>query len=1157
MGLDGSLEEIAIMRCALLLSGALTTAAWAGPIDEPSPRPNGPFEHHHRCHALVGADVVTEPGTRLEKATIILRDGRIESIGVDAPIPADARLWPMQDQIIYAGFIEPAMHIDIEVPPAGHENHWNDQIHPQLDLGSGQGLTALSASDTKSLRKAGYCVAAIYPDDGILRGGGAITTLPESAEQRVSYGPTPFIAAAFDRSGWGNGKGPGSLMGSIALVRQTLSDAAWYAAAHAAAERNGLEPPSRRDDLAALEAVVDGTRSLLVNVRDEKEAMRAGRLARELDFPLALIGSGDEFKDISGITSLNCAVIVPVKYPKRPSLSSIDDAMRVPLRGLQEWEQAPTNLRRLQQAGVTTCVTTETLKKPSDVHESLEKAIKAGLDSDAALAQITTEPAALLGLGDRLGSLKPGMAAHLVVCDGDLFDSDTKILETWVSGHRHDHERDPLVELSGSGTILIGDTEADATLDTAKTKLNITLPDDTKVKVKKVSLSGHRLSAAIDGRILGMEHWLRLAGVVRGDRVLGRVVLPDGTSLPMHLVINEAGAEDDQRDDDTGEPTEDTDEPNTPTLAGSWVGSIQLGSEFSAPIEIVVEHADETITGTLLMMEQEMPLGEGTWDEETGSIAFQGDDPTGGAYSVAAMVDGDTIEGVASSPMGDAEFTVSRATDDPPVDTGEDATLRWTGIPEQIPYPLGARGRLSPIQPQDIRFEHATLWTAGEAGIIDDGCLVVRDGRIAYAGPMAGAPDSTEQTIDTTGLHITPGLIDCHSHTGIDGGVNEFNKACTAEVGIGDVVAGDDMNWYRQLAGGLTGANQLHGSANPIGGRNSVVKIRWGQPARGFPNAAAPRGIKFALGENVKRSSGRYPDTRMGVEAFIRDRLSEARAYAARWERWNAMSSEQQSTLIPPRRDYEFDTLAEILAGDRLIHCHSYRQDEILALLRTCEDFGITIGTLQHILEGYKVADDIAAHGCGASSFSDWWAYKLEVMDAIPWNGAIMHDQGVVVSFNSDDGELASRMNDEAAKAVRFGGLPPEEAIKFVTLNPAIQLHIDDSTGSLEAGKDADFAIWNRDPLDSYSLCMQTWIDGTRYFDRSEDAELAARDAADRQRLVEVVLLEGLGKPPELAKPEDATEEDATPAWVRNPYDTVDDHRGCCGIPAEHEESMK
>ena len=311
----------------------------------------------------------------------------------------------------------------------------------------------------------------------------------------------------------------------------------------------------------------------------------------------------------------------------------------------------------------------------------------------------------------------------------------------------------------------------------------------------------------------------------------------------------------------------------------------------------------------------------------------------------------------------------------------------------------------------------------------------------------------------------------------------------------------------------------------------------------------ATKGIKFALGENVKRSSGRYPDTRMGVEAFMRDRLAAARSYDEAWDRWNALDDATKATRIPPRRDIELDTLAEVLHGERLIHCHSYRQDEILALLRTCEHFDITIGTLQHILEGYKVADDIARHGAGASSFSDWWAYKVEVMDAIPWNGAIMHEQGVLVSFNSDDAELATRMNDEAAKAVRYGNLPPNEALKFVTLNPARQLDIHEQTGSLVAGKDADLAVWNADPLSSYSLCLQTWIDGGKYYDREEDTLLAARDAAERTRLVELVLRENLGKPP-VPTPDEESE----PAWAKSPYDRIDDHRGCCGIPANFDE---
>ncbi|MHC4107340.1 MAG: amidohydrolase, partial [Planctomycetota bacterium] len=374
--------------------------------------------------------------------------------------------------------------------------------------------------------------------------------------------------------------------------------------------------------------------------------------------------------------------------------------------------------------------------------------------------------------------------------------------------------------------------------------------------------------------------------------------------------------------------------------------------------------------------------------------------------------------------------------------------------------------------------------------------------------------------IDASGRHITPGLIDCHSHTGIDGGVNEWSQAVTAEVRIADVIDPDDINWYRELAGGLTAANQLHGSANPIGGQNSVVKLKWSASADEFRVDDALGGIKFALGENVKRSQGRYPNTRMGVEAIIRDAFTAAVQYQNEWERYRSLSPDARRRTMPPRRDLELDALVEILEGQRLVHSHSYRQDEILMLIRLAEEYGFTIGTFQHVLEGYKVAEAIAAHGAGASTFSDWWAYKVEVMDAIPYNGALMHEVGVVVSFNSDSSELARRLNTEAAKAVRYGGVEPHEALKFVTLNPARQLRIEHRCGSLEAGKDADFAVFSESPLSTYAVCEQTWIEGARYFDIERDRELRQWAQAERRRLIQKILEDAHGQPKAPAPPE-------------------------------------
>ena len=404
--------------------------------------------------------------------------------------------------------------------------------------------------------------------------------------------------------------------------------------------------------------------------------------------------------------------------------------------------------------------------------------------------------------------------------------------------------------------------------------------------------------------------------------------------------------------------------------------------------------------------------------------------------------------------------------------------------------------------PRAVLVRNATLWTSGPQGTLDNADLLAVGGRITAIGHDLSAP-AAALVVDGTGKHVTPGLIDCHSHSDIVGGVNEFTNTCTAEVRIADVVNSRSIALYRELAGGLTISNLLHGSANAIGGQNAVIKLRWGAPPEKLLFRDAPPGIKFALGENPKRSnfsagSDRYPKTRMGVEQAIRERFIAARDYMREWQEYN-----RTRTGIPPRRDLQLEAVAEILRGERLVHAHSYRQDEILMLLRLAQEFGFRVATFQHVLEGYKVADEIAAARTGASSFSDWWAYKFEVYDAIPYSGAIMHDRGVVVSYNSDSAELARRLNWEATKAVKYGDVPAAEALQFVTLNPAIQLGIDRRVGSLEPGKDADFVIWSGDPLSTYSICEQTWIEGRRYFDRARDLEARQEMLAERDKLVQ------------------------------------------------------
>jgi imidazolonepropionase-like amidohydrolase len=425
--------------------------------------------------------------------------------------------------------------------------------------------------------------------------------------------------------------------------------------------------------------------------------------------------------------------------------------------------------------------------------------------------------------------------------------------------------------------------------------------------------------------------------------------------------------------------------------------------------------------------------------------------------------------------------------------------------------PLEGRGAIT--NPPAILISGATVWTCSSQGILTNANLLVSgDGKIISVGRRWEVNGWPPMFIEGHGLTITPGIIDCHSHSAILGNVNEIGLPSTAMVRIGDVVNSETPNLYEQLAGGVTTINLLHGSANPIGGQNQVIKLRDGASPEDLKFADAPQGIKFALGENVKQSNWgdnynkRFPQTRMGVQTFIANRFVAAQEYlrvgqASRLSP-SQTNSETGATPVLPRRDLELEALGEVLQGTRWIHCHSYRQDEMLMLLRLMQGFGVKIGSFQHGLEGYKIADELAAGGVGLSSFADWWAFKFEVYDAIPYNGSLLRDRGVLVSFNSDSSDLARRLYLEAAKAVKYGGTPEAEALKFVTLNPAKQLRIDSHVGSLEPGKDADFVLWSKSPLDSGTVCLQTWIDGKKYFDRSLDAARTARLKKERDDLI-------------------------------------------------------
>lgn len=427
----------------------------------------------------------------------------------------------------------------------------------------------------------------------------------------------------------------------------------------------------------------------------------------------------------------------------------------------------------------------------------------------------------------------------------------------------------------------------------------------------------------------------------------------------------------------------------------------------------------------------------------------------------------------------------------------------------KVVYPFDGYGNEQLPQQETILIKDATVWTNEAEGRLEHTDVLVRAGKIAQIGKGLSVSDA--RVIDGSGRYLTPGIIDEHSHIAAFS-INEGAQSVTSEVRIGDNLNPEDINIYRQLSGGVTTSHILHGSANTIGGQTQLIKLRWGADDEGLKFKGADPFIKFALGENVKRTAQpmgntRYPDTRMGVYEVLNDAFQRARDYE------KALQSGRKDV----RRDLELDALVEILNKKRFITCHSYVQSEILGLINVAEKYNFRVNTFTHILEGYKVADRIKQHGSNVSTFSDWWAYKNEVRDAIPYNAAIMQKMGLNVCINSDDAEMARRLNQEAAKTIKYGGVTEDEAFKMVTLNPAKALHIQDRVGSIRTGKDADLVLWSANPLSIYAQALYTMVDGTIYFDREKDQQKQAYIATERNRLIQKMLAAAKGGAPTVA----------------------------------------
>ncbi len=638
-------------------------------------------------------------------------------------------------------------------------------------------------------------------------------------------------------------------------------------------------------------------------------------------------------------------------------------------------------------------------------------------------------------------------------------------------------------------------------LERVRTAIDAGLPHDAALRA--LTLAAAEIYGVAD----------RLGSVERGK--LANLVVTDGDLLAEDTKVKVVFVDGQKFEKPEAERPS---EAPTVDLTGTWTLTVESprGTQESTAELTMTE--DGTLSGSVSGTRGEGSLSEGWVSGNSFSFTVA---MSMGGRSVEAVysgtLEGDEMEGNVSMGRFSQTFSGTKATG-AAVAAAEPAEAEEAPAAAERPEPARAAPDVAPAAgamatidwdapPPTLVIQNATVMTVSN-GTIENASIVLRDGRIAAVGTDVSVPRGAT-VIDATGRYVTPGIIDAHAHVGSDA-TNEGSIAVSSMVRIEDVIDPSDINIYREAAGGVTTSHVLHGSANPIGGQNATIKHRWGEDAEGLIFKGALPTIKFALGENVKRAGSpstpgqqaRYPASRMGTMDVIRQAFVDAREYKRAWDEYERS---RDRNAVPPARDLKLEPLVDVLEGTRVVHCHSYRADETLAMVRLAQEFDFRIATFVHGLEAYKLADEIAAAGFGVSTFSDWWAYKVEAYDAIPYNSALLAQRGVLVSINSDSQEEARHLNQEAAKTMKWGGMSEDEALALVTLNPAIQLGIDDRVGSIEVGKDADLVIWENYPLSAYAKALSTIVDGRIVFDIERDAERQAMIAAEKEALEAVV----------------------------------------------------
>jgi imidazolonepropionase-like amidohydrolase len=1006
-------------KLSFLFTALLAGISLAG-LAQPTFPENGVADTRSGCYAFTNATIVKDAQTTFKNASLVIRKGKITAVGTGISLPADAVIIDCSGKYIYPSFIDLYADYGTVQPqraaggfnfaqPAQLETAtkgafgWNQAIKSEANA-----FTVFAVDDAKAkpLRELGFGSVLSHIKDGIARGTGAFVTLATEKENLVILKEKASAHYSFTK-GSSTQSYPSSMMGMIALLRQTYLDAQWYKTKPADEGLNlSLKAWNENQNLPQI-----------FDAGDKWNNLRADRIGDEFGVQYIIKAGGNEYQRIKEMASTKAAFIVPLNYPQAQDVEDPNEARFVSLSDMKHWEMAPANAAAFEKAGIPFCLTTADLRSINLFWANLRKAMGYGLSESKAMEALTKTPATLLGVYDMVGSLDAGKQANFLITSGPVFNEKTVINQNWIQGIKYIIKDDAAANAAGVYNLTV-------TSPAGKETYTLDVKSSSAVTMFAKDTLNSKFNN--DGKMIKLSY----APIARKQK-------PAADAKP-----------------DAPKP-------------GGMPGGRSAGGDQPLPANAA----------------QLSGVSNGKEWNGTGLDSLGNPVTWTAVFVKAAEVKADSVKKKEMPAIGKVIYPFE---------------------------PFGWEEGNAPKQ-ENILIKNATVWTNEKEGVLLNADVLIKNGKIAAVGKnlptgQAGLSDASVKQIDGTGKHVTAGIIDEHSHIAA-ASINEGGQSVTSEVRIADNLNPDDINIYRQLSGGVTTSHILHGSANVIGGQTQLIKLRWGANDDELKFKNSDGFIKFALGENVKRSAAplgnnRYPDTRMGVEQVLVDAFTRAKDYQKAWKEYEANKNKKGIVAAAPRRDLELDALVEILDKKRFITCHSYVQSEINSAMEVANRMGYTVNTFTHILEGYKVADKMKAHGSNVSTFSDWWAYKMEVQDAIPYNAAIMHNVGLNVAINSDDAEMARRLNQEAGKIVKYGGVSEEEALKMVTLNPAIMLHVADRVGSIKAGKDGDVVVWSDHPLSIYAKSLYTIVDGTIYFDRAKDEQMQKWIDTEKNRLV-------------------------------------------------------